>query len=119
VLAVDDSAVPRAKLRKVLEGAGFRVRLAVDGRDALRSLAEVVPDVVLTDLEMPELDGYGLYAAIRADTRLAHLPVVAISGHDLPPARQGELDGVAGVFRKPWDDAELIGRLRALAALPA
>lgn len=96
VLVVDDDDEMRAVLRHVLELDGWRVAEARDGREALARLTEARPDVVLTDLEMPRLDGVGLARRVRngADgPRLA-----AISRHGIPEAHRHLFDAH---FRKP------------------
>jgi two-component system chemotaxis response regulator CheY len=69
VLAVDDSRTMRGMLAEVLADAGFEPYLAEDGEDGLRRLREVDPDVVITDINMPKLDGFGFIDAVRADRR--------------------------------------------------
>ncbi|MGQ9591719.1 MAG: hybrid sensor histidine kinase/response regulator, partial [Planctomycetota bacterium] len=81
ILVVEDSGFLRSKICALLRRAGYETRDAADGRralDALRSGGQKI-DAVVTDLEMPELDGFALAAAIREDPRLRHLPVIALS----------------------------------------
>lgn len=81
VLVVEDSAFLRAKICALLRGAGYETADAPDGRAALERLRNGARkiDLVVTDIEMPELDGFALAAAIREDPRLRHLPVIALS----------------------------------------
>ncbi len=79
VLVVDDEADIAGLLRLLLEGAGYRVAVAGDGRAALRLLAEARFDLVLSDMMMPFLDGVGLAAAMRADPALRDIPLVLMS----------------------------------------
>lgn len=79
VLVVDDSAIDRRLAGALLAKASFEVRYAVDGRDALRSIEETRPDLVLTDMTMPELDGLALVAELRQ--RLPSLPVILMTAH--------------------------------------
>ncbi len=118
VLVVDDSAVVRARLRKLLEGAGYRVEVAADGREALAVLAGRRFAVLVTDLEMPTMDGFELIAAVGGMLETEDLPIVAITGHDDLHARVHALQGLYGLFRKPWNDRELLARIATLAALP-
>ena len=116
VLVVDDSAVVRAKLRKVLEGGGHKVDVAKEGREALALLAAGRYALMVTDLEMPTMSGFELIAAVRASAGLAALPIVAITGHDdLEPYRQ-RLPGLAGLFRKPWIDGDLLAHVAGVLA---
>ncbi len=116
LLVVDDSAVVRAKLRKVLEGGGHKVDVAKDGREALALLAAGRYTLMVTDLEMPTMSGFELIAAVQTSAGLAALPIVAITGHDdLEPYRQ-RLPGLAGLFRKPWVDGDLLAHLAGVLA---
>lgn len=79
VLVVDDSAMIREVEAEILQKAGYEVVTAGDGREALVRIAEQQPDLVVTDIEMPELDGPGLIEALKATPRTAALPVVVVS----------------------------------------
>lgn len=79
LLLVDDKADLAGLLRLLLEGAGYRVTVAGDGRGALRLLAEEPYDLVLSDVMMPYLDGAGLAAAMRADPAMRDIPLVLMS----------------------------------------
>src|SRR5207248_5639267 len=82
ILVADDSITTRSLLRNALEASGFRVRTAADGDEALRlALAEPF-DLVVSDVRMPRLDGFGLTARLRADPRTRALPVVLFSSLD-------------------------------------
>jgi CheY-like chemotaxis protein len=117
VLLVDDSAVARAKLGKLFAGAGYRVTLAKDGVEALEQLAQARFDVLVTDLEMPNKDGFELIAAVQGSLETEDLPIIAITGHDELHARVHEIQGLYGLFKKPWNDRELLKRVEALAML--
>ncbi len=79
LLLVDDSRVTREMERRILEDAGFRVEVAADGDEALRRLAVESFDCLVTDIEMPNLDGFELTAQLRQIERFAHLPIVVVS----------------------------------------
>lgn len=117
VLVVDDSIVARAKLRKLFEGAGYQVVLAGDGREALEALAGTHFSVMITDLEMPNMDGFELIAAVQGNLDTEDLPIIAITGHDELSARVRDYQGLFGIFKKPWNDRELLKRVEALATL--
>src|SRR5688572_30759133 len=76
VLVVDDDELVRDSTRLLFEDAGARVLTARDGADALDRLAAHTPDLVLSDLAMPEMDGYQLVARVRSDPARASLPMI-------------------------------------------
>jgi len=117
LLLVDDSAVARAKLGRLFEAAGYRVTLARDGVEALERLAEQRFQVLITDLEMPNKDGFELIAAVQGSLETEDLPIIAITGHDELQARVHQIQGVYGIFKKPWNDRELLKRVESLAAM--
>ena len=118
VLVADDSAVVRTKLKRLLEGAGFVVVQVNDGNEALAEL-EAKPEiaVLITDLEMPNKDGFELIADVLGSLTTEDLPVIAITGHDELHGRVGQIEGVYGIFKKPWNDRELLKRVESLVHL--
>lgn len=117
VLVVDDSAVPRAKLRKLFEAQGYHVETANDGVQALQAMAKRKFSVVITDLEMPNMDGFELIAAIQGSMDTEDIPVIAITGHEEMQARVHNIQGLYGIFKKPWNDRELLKRVDVLASI--
>lgn len=117
VMVVDDSAVVRAKLSKLLSAAGYAVSTARHGQDALEQLQRQWVAVMITDLEMPEMDGFELIARVSGDARTQLLPIIAITGHEELQAKVQDARGLYGIFKKPWDDRELLQRVGALALL--
>lgn len=117
LLLVDDSAVVRAKLAKLFEGAGYRITLAKDGVEALEALQRERFAVLVTDLEMPNKDGFELIAAVQGDMSTEDLPIIAITGHEELHTRVHEIQGLFGLFKKPWNDRELLKRVETLAAM--
>jgi CheY-like chemotaxis protein len=114
---VDDSAVARAKLRKLLEGAGYSVALANDGAQALEVLATGSFSVLITDLEMPNMNGFELIAAVQGNMDTEDMPIIAITGHDEMQARVHDCQGLYGIFKKPWNDRELLKRVATLVQM--
>ena len=111
VLVADDNADMRDYLRRLL-GARWQVTLCSNGRDALESIAADPPDLLITDVMMPEIDGFGLLAAVRANERTRDLPVMMLS------ARAGEESRVEGLHAgaddyvvKPFSARELVARV--------
>ncbi len=117
LLVVDDSAVARAKLRKLLEGAGYSVALANDGAEALEVLATGSFLVLVTDLEMPNMNGFELIAAVQGNMDTEDMPIIAITGHDEMQARVHDCQGLYGIFKKPWNDRELLKRVATLVQM--
>jgi two-component system, cell cycle response regulator len=114
VLVVDDSDTVRALVAMVLADAGHDVDEAADGLRALELARAAPPDVVLLDLQMPVLDGWGVLAALRADPELAEVPVVVLTQADDPGSVATALDrGADDHLRKPFDPVELLARVRA------
>lgn len=111
ILVVDDDAAIRRSLVSELRGAGYETIDAVDGRDALSSAARAKPDLVVTDLAMPEMDGFALIAAIRKSLRT---PIIVLSVRGGEAERVRALDlGADDFVSKPFSTAELLARVRA------
>ena len=117
LLAVDDSAVARVLLRKLFEAAGHRVDVAADGDEALALLESKSYAVLVTDLEMPKVNGFELIAAVQSNPASSDLPIIAITGHDELSARVHDMKGLYGIFKKPWNETELLQRVTNLARL--
>jgi two-component system chemotaxis sensor kinase CheA len=116
ILVVDDALTIRELQRSILERAGFDVRLATDGIDALSNLAKEPSDLVLTDVEMPNMDGFALTEAIRAHPTLANIPVLILTSHSSDADRQRGLDvGADGYITKSgFDEASLLTAVNRL-----
>ncbi|WP_426996864.1 hybrid sensor histidine kinase/response regulator [Pseudarthrobacter sp. N5] len=110
ILVVDDALTIRELQRSILERAGFDVRVAVDGMDALSKLAEEASDLILTDIEMPNMDGFELTEAVRAHPSLANIPVLILSSRSSAPDRQRGLDAGADGFilKSSFDEGSLL-----------
>ncbi len=117
LLVVDDSAVVRAKLLKLFSDAGHEVVAARDGVEAMELLGQTRFGVLVTDLEMPNMDGFELIKAVQGGMDTEDLPIIAISGHEELHARLHQVQGLYGMFHKPWNDRELIKRVEALSHL--
>ena len=113
VLVVDDSITVRRVTQRFLTRNGYTVMLAKDGLDALEQLQQTLPDVVLTDIEMPRMDGFDLTRNIRADERTRHLPVIMITSRIADKHRNYAQElGVNHYLGKPYSEDELLGLLR-------
>ena len=113
-MVVDDSLTVRKITGRLLEREGYRVITAKDGVDALEQLIDTVPDVVLSDIEMPRMDGFDLVRNIRADARLKHLPVIMITSRLAEKHRRyAEEVGANHYLGKPYQEEELLGLVAA------
>ena len=109
VLVVDDSLTVRKVTQRLLLREGYRVTLAKDGMDALERLADERPAVMLSDIEMPRMDGFDLLRNVRADTRLRQLPVIMISSRIAQKHRDHAAQlGVDHYLGKPYAEDELL-----------
>ena len=117
VLVVDDSLTVRRVTQRLLVREGYRVVLAKDGMDALERLAEERPSIVLSDIEMPRMDGFDLVRNIRGDARLRDLPVIMITSRIAQKHRDYAAElGVDHYLGKPYSEEDLlalIGRYTA------
>jgi CheY-like chemotaxis protein len=116
VLLVDDSLVTREMERRLLEDAGFRVIAAGDAEEALSSLGEEDFDCMVTDIEMPGMDGFELTAQVRAIEHLAQLPIIVVSTRDRPEDRLRGLKSGADAYltKQSLDAGELVDLVRRL-----
>jgi two-component system chemotaxis sensor kinase CheA len=121
IVVVDDALTIRELQRSILERAGFDVRVATDGRQALATLAERRCDLVLTDIEMPNMDGFALTAAIRASPTLANIPVLILSSRSSDSDRQRGLDvGADGyIVKSGFDEGNLLAAVNRLLGTDA
>ena len=109
ILAVDDSPTIRALVSKALRSAGFDVFLAVDGVDGVGALSEADPHLIITDINMPRMDGFGLIENVRATGTYADVPILVLtteSGADLKARARSA--GATGWIVKPFEDERLI-----------
>ena len=113
VMVVDDSLTVRKIAGRLLARHGYNVLTAKDGVDALEQLGEVIPDVMLLDIEMPRMDGFDLARNIRADKRLKHIPIIMITSRTADKHRQHAAEiGVNHYLGKPYDEDDLLARIR-------
>jgi len=120
ILVVDDSITVRRVTQRLLQREGYRVTLAADGLQALERLQEERPAVVLSDIEMPRMDGFDLARNIRADVRLNNLPIIMITSRIAEKHREHAKElGVDHYLGKPFSEDELISLLRHYCAAEA
>jgi len=116
VLVAEDSITSRTLLKNILESSGFQVRTAVDGVDAFSRLKSEGCDVVVSDVEMPRMDGFELTAAIRADGRFGELPVVLVTGLESRADRERGIEVGANAYlvKSSFDQSGLIEIIKKL-----
>jgi chemosensory pili system protein ChpA (sensor histidine kinase/response regulator) len=113
VLVVDDSITVRRVTQRLLVREGYRVALAADGLQALERLQQERPTVVLSDIEMPRMDGFDLARNIRGDARLADLPIIMITSRIAEKHREHAMElGVNNYLGKPYSEEELLSLVR-------
>lgn len=118
VLIVDDSPSVRHLNSKIVKNAGFKPIIAKDGLEALELLntSNELPDVILTDVEMPRMDGYELLASLKKDNNLQRIPIVMITSRANNKHQQKALElGADDYITKPFDDAKLVETIKRLA----
>jgi len=115
-LVVDDSPTNREILGRMLESEGWEWNTAANGREALASIEDRRPSVILLDLMMPEMDGYGVIGALQRNPAWWSIPVVVVTGARIPPAHRSMLQKrvEAVVEREGADTADVLLRVRQL-----
>jgi chemosensory pili system protein ChpA (sensor histidine kinase/response regulator) len=109
VMVVDDSLTVRKIVGRLLSREGYQVVSAKDGVDALEKLVDVVPDVMLLDIEMPRMDGFDLARHVRADARLKDVPIIMITSRTAEKHRNYAAEiGVNHYLGKPYQEEELL-----------
>jgi two-component system chemotaxis response regulator CheY len=112
ILAVDDSPSMRDMVRIALSGAGFEVTQATDGEEALQLAREHAYDLILSDVNMPRMDGIALIRALRAEDSYRHTPILMLTTDgSAERKREGKEAGATGWIVKPFDPAQLIATM--------
>ena len=118
VLVIDDDEVTRTLVKRMLAGEGHQVEEALDGTEGLRLFGKSQPDLVLTDINMPGLDGHDVIAAIRV--LHADVPIIAISGGGATPKDELLLKasdlGAVEIIMKPFEFRQLVGAVERVLA---
>jgi len=113
ILLVEDSPTQAARLQYLMEAHGYVTRVASNGKKALEMLLQRKPNLVLSDVVMPEMDGYALCRAIKSDPRLADVPVVLVTSLiDTKDIMSGLESGADNLVRKPYANEYLLKRIR-------
>ena len=116
VLAIDDSRTMRNLLTAALGRAGYNVDLAEDGVQGLERFSETDPDVVITDINMPNMDGFGFIEGARALDRKRTVPILVLTTESAPELRaRARSAGATGWIVKPFDDEKLVWAIERVA----
>jgi two-component system chemotaxis sensor kinase CheA len=113
---VDDSITARTLLQSILESAGYDVKTAPDGAAAFNALHTDPFDLVVSDIEMPRMDGFELTKRIRGEPKLAELPVVLVTAREAKEDRERGLDAGANAYlvKSGFDQTNLLETVRGL-----
>jgi chemosensory pili system protein ChpA (sensor histidine kinase/response regulator) len=119
-MVVDDSLTVRKITSRLLEREGYQVLTAKDGLDALEQLRETLPAVMLVDIEMPRMDGFDLVRNLRADPKLADLPVIMITSRIAQKHKDYAAElGVDHYLGKPYAEEDLLSLVARYAKAAA
>jgi len=115
VLVVEDNPVTRKMFRVTLEKAGYQVVECATGANALTSAFEARPDLVVTDLQLLDMDGTELVRRLRDEPRCADVPIIAVSGSlsRIEEVRRGEFERTVAFLPKPVEPDKLVAEVRA------
>jgi two-component system, chemotaxis family, chemotaxis protein CheY len=117
ILTVDDSRMMREMLLQVLRAAGFTVFQAEDGVEGLEVLERFAPDVIITDINMPRLDGYGFIEGVRSSGAHRATPILVLSTESSPDKKdRARRAGATGWIVKPFDAQSLLGAIERVSA---
>jgi CheY-like chemotaxis protein len=115
ILVVEDNEASREVLARRLERHGYRVLLAVDGRQAVSAARTQLPDLILMDLGLPVLDGWNATRQLKADARTRHIPIIVLSAHAMTNDRDRALAAGGDDFdTKPIRFQALLGKIEML-----
>lgn len=115
IVIVDDTKHLARGLAEILELEGFETRFAFDGFEALMVMRTFVPDLVVTDLRMPRMDGFKLIDVIRREKALKGVQIIAISASITPECRDQVMETGANLFvQKPFNDEQLLEEIKTL-----
>jgi two-component system chemotaxis response regulator CheY len=113
ILTVDDSASMRMLLKASLTAQGFRIEAANDGKHGLERMHEVQPDLLITDINMPVMDGFELIEAVRAENSFRGVPILVLSTEFSDEKKtRARLAGATGWITKPFDAGKLAAAIR-------
>lgn len=114
ILVIDDNSDIRENIIEILELSGYKVFSAADGKEGVETAIKLRPDLIICDIMMPELDGYGVLQMIRNTEHMTNIPFIFLSAKaEKSDFRQGIELGANNYIKKPFDDYELINAVKA------
>jgi CheY-like chemotaxis protein len=115
LLVVEDNEENRDALSRRLQRRGFEVLIAIDGKAGLEMAKTEKPDLILMDMNMPQLDGWEATRQIKADESIRHLPVIGLTAHAMPGDKERALEaGCADYHTKPVEFSKLLAQIEAI-----
>jgi len=115
LLVVEDNEENRDALSRRLQRRGFEVLIAVNGKTGVETAKTEKPDLILMDMNMPELDGWEATRQIKAEESTSHLPVIGLTAHAMPGDRERAIEaGCADYHTKPVDFTKLLAQIEAI-----
>lgn len=113
VLLIEDNDQNRYLTTFLLEKSGYRVITAIDGLSGIEMAKEVLPGLILLDIQLPRLDGYQVARLLRQDGRLRNVPIIAVTSYAMPGDREAALAaGCDGYIEKPIDPDTFVSEIR-------
>jgi len=114
VMVVDDSVSVRTVSKRFLERNHYKVITAKDGIEALQTLEETIPDLILLDIDMPRMDGFEFVISLRQDDRFKEIPIIIITSRPTEHRLRAEQLNVANILGKPYQESELLPLMKSL-----
>jgi two-component system, cell cycle response regulator DivK len=115
ILLVEDNEMNRDMLSRRLQRQGHDVNVAVNGKEALEKITDALPDLILMDLSLPEMDGWETTRRLKADSSTKDIPIIVLTAHALKTDREGAFEaGCDDYDVKPIDFHRLLGKIEAL-----
>lgn len=115
ILLVEDNEMNRDMLSRRLQRQGHDVNVAVNGKEALVKVTDALPDLILMDLSLPEMDGWETTRRLKADSSTKEIPIIVLTAHALKTDREGAFEaGCDDYDVKPIDFQRLLGKIDAL-----
>ncbi|MDQ5988044.1 MAG: Polar-differentiation response regulator DivK [Syntrophus sp. SKADARSKE-3] len=119
VLIIEDNEQNLYLMRFLLEIHGFTVAEAKDGRKGIEMVKEISPQLILLDIQLPEMDGYSVARELRRSREFDHIPIIAVSSYAMVGDREKALEvGVNDYIEKPIDTETFIGQIKKYILLP-